>query len=242
LIACNGSSEDTNSEELRDEMDTLSTEGDPFEWHFDPNSITDSADLTGIEFKGELKSSVRFADSRGEHILVNSVEYWQGNYDFWNADLYSAHYLRTDSGLVLLRLVSDFVRECEFDITLEFVGTPSITDANADDIAEVAVCYKMACRSDVSECDMKVIMHDGDDKFGLRGLQMIIFAGEHYPENFTYNLEEITEDEVMGSWNTYLGRYVNNDDFNNAPVGYFEIADSIWRSAAFVDYRNMGGE
>ena len=96
--------------------------------------------------------------------------------DFLQQVCFSYHYTKDSKGNTeLLRLVQDYEDVCDFDITLEFLGEPTITDLNNDNYAEVSVAYRKSCRSDVSECEMKLIMHDQNGKYGLRGWQYIVF-------------------------------------------------------------------
>ncbi|MBN4072833.1 hypothetical protein JYT74_02210 [Crocinitomix catalasitica] len=238
ITSCGGLEDDSTTDKDNDVVheDIIGTTEEVVELTFESSSISSSPDLSDLEYKGDLKSSYSWTDKNGINILVNSVKFGDGTNDFWDANLYSAHYVRTDTGLSLIRLVQDYVKECEFDITLKFVGIPTITDINGDDIAEVAICYKSACRSDMSECTMKVIMHDDRDKFALRGFELIILSRGDEPTSFDYNLNNFTTEEWKNSPQGNMGRYENSNEFVHAPDGFFDIADSVWRAHAFDVY------
>jgi len=66
--------------------------------------------------------------------------------------------------------VQDHVLDCQFDLTLEVKpASLSITDLDKDGTAETAFAYELSCGSDVSPNDLKVILHEGAQKYALRG-------------------------------------------------------------------------
>jgi hypothetical protein len=84
-------------------------------------------------------------------------------------DLYAYHVQR-DTGLARLWTTKDFVWECDVDMTVQMgAHTLAITDLNADGVAESTFLYILACRGDVSVATMKLIMHEGAEKYAIRG-------------------------------------------------------------------------
>ncbi len=200
---------------------------------FSAQGILKDPNLEEFEFKGSVESSYSWQDENGQNILINSIARTEVD-GLPAANLYSYHYIKNGAGEVeLLRLVQDYEDVCDFDITMEFLGEPSITDLNNDNYAEVAIAYRKMCRSDVSECEMKVIMHDQKDKFGLRGFQYIVFPDAEVETDYEYDLSKVNSSDDTPEWLDFRGRYKNAADFTSADPSYLETADSIWRANVF---------
>ena len=76
-----------------------------------------------------------------------------------------------------LRLVKDGVEVCEFDTTCAFAdGATGVTDLDKDGVSELTFAYRLACRSDVSPSDLKLLVLEGTDKYILRGSSFIDFG------------------------------------------------------------------
>jgi hypothetical protein len=137
--------------------------------NFDKKSLP--KDLT---YKGRIVDGAKWIDSNGENLLlltegepIPSKKYE----DARGAELYGYHFIKTEGKYVLLWQVYDFVRECVQDLTVRFFpGSLTITDLDKNGVAESTFLYKLACRSDVSPADMKLIMHEGKNKFAIRGI------------------------------------------------------------------------
>lgn len=200
---------------------------------FSIDSIQKDPNLEGIDFKGAVESSYWWEDENGGNYLINTIA--RSTVDgLPAAHLYSYHYIqKPDKSLELMRLVQDYEDVCDFDITLEFLGNPSITDLNEDNVAEVAIAYRKSCRSDVSECEMKVIMHDQNGKYGLRGFQYIVFPNDNMPVDYEFDLTKIPSSDDTPEWLDFRGRYKNTNDFSGAPGSFLKLADSIWQANAF---------
>ena len=65
--------------------------------------------------------------------------------------------------------VQDFVRDCEVSADLELVAPIRLTDIDENNLKEVWMIYKLACRGDVSPANMKIIMYEGTRKHAVRG-------------------------------------------------------------------------
>jgi hypothetical protein len=200
---------------------------------FNPENIFDAPIVDEFEFKGDLVSAYWWEDENHANYLINSILRTEDEEGWPSAYLFSYHYTKVDTIIKLLRLVQDFEESCDFDITLEFLGKPSITDLNGDNVAEVAIIYRKACRSDVSECAMKLIMHDDENKYALRGSQYIVFPDDQQPTNYQYDLSKADKDDDIPEWLDFRGRYENAKDFEGADASFLTLADSIWRSNAF---------
>lgn len=103
----------------------------------------------------------------------------------------------------------DFVNQCEFDLTLEVLeGSIRLTDLDGDGEPEVSFLYRLACRSDVSPLDAKLLMYEGATKYALRGTTK----------------ERVGENEFAG------GEFKVDPAFEQAPKQFVEFAKAQWKS------------
>ena len=178
--------------------------------------IFDKSNLPpAIKYDGNVVTGKRWNDKNGENILIltktNLKEKKVRKSGFEETDLecelYGYHYVSSGGSYSLLWKIQDFVKECWFDLTLDFIpGSLSITDLNEDGIAESTFLYKMSCRSDVSPSELKLMMHENDVKYALRGEMLIKMEG------FTAG-----------------GNYKVDKSFDSAPAGFLDYAKSQWK-------------
>ena len=103
----------------------------------------------------------------------------------------------------------DFVNQCEFDLTLDVLeGSIRLTDLDGDGEPEVSFVYRLACRSDVSPLDAKLLMYEGATKYALRG----------------QTKERVGENEFAG------GDFKVDPAFEQAPKQFVEFAKAQWKS------------
>ena len=168
-----------------------------------------------IKYTGSIVTGKRWTDKNGENILIltktNIKEKKAKQPDFGDivreCELYGYHYVSSGGAYSLLWKINDLVSDCVFDLTLDFIpGALSITDINDNGIAESTFLYKMACRSDVSPSELKLIMHENDTKYALRGTMFIKVQG------FTDG-----------------GSYKVDKAFDSAPDGFLDFAKTQWK-------------
>jgi hypothetical protein len=103
---------------------------------------------------------------------------------------------------------NDFVKECPVDVTLEYMPKSiSITDLNKNGIAESIFIYRMSCKGDVSADDMKLLMHEGDTKYAIRGTMNLFINGEESEK----------------------GSMTVDASFDKAPKEFLEFAKAEWK-------------
>ncbi len=103
----------------------------------------------------------------------------------------------------------DFVERCEFDLTLELLdGSIEVTDLDDDGEPEISFVYRLACRSDVSPRQVKLLMYEGATKYALRG----------------DSRERVGENEFMG------GEFKADAAFDQAPPKFLEFARAKWKT------------
>ncbi len=89
-----------------------------------------------------------------------------------------------------VRLVTDGVPPCEFDVVAKFLpGSVQITDEDTDMVSELSFAYDVTCTSDVSPSTRKLLVLEGKDKHALRGTSRIdagpdSFGGEFKADGF----------------------------------------------------------
>ena len=169
----------------------------------------------GIKYDGNVVTGKRWNDKNGENILIltktnlKEKKVRKSGYEETDleCELYGYHYVSSGGSYSLLWKIQDFVKECWFDLTLDFIpGSLSITDLNENGIAESTFLYKMSCRSDVSPSELKLMMHENDVKYALRGEMLIKMEG------FTAG-----------------GNYKVDKSFDSAPDGFLDYAKSQWK-------------
>ncbi|MBI5856292.1 MAG: hypothetical protein HZB42_01475 [Sphingobacteriales bacterium] len=202
-------------------------------------SITETQVPPSVKFEGKLNEALQWADKSGDNILITSFvepyddkeknEYGE---EGQTAELHTYQYVKKEGDYRLLWKINDGEKSCPFDITCNFIkGSTTVTDLDNDGIAEATVQYRLACRSDVSPAEMKLIMYEGADKYILQGLGWIKASPEDsltVTEN-TANLETLpgykkTEEEFMKTF----GRYESEKGFAGAPPEFLTYARRQW--------------
>lgn len=167
-----------------------------------------------IKYSGKIVTGKRWTDRNGDNILIlTKTEVRKSkskNPDFGDdvqeAELFAYQYVKNDDDFTLLWKVNDFVKDCSFDLTLDFISNSlSITDLDENGIGESTFLYKMCCRSDVSPSDLKLIMHEGENKYALRGTMFV-------------NVQGIKEG----------GSYKVDKSFDSAPSVFLDYAKKHW--------------
>jgi hypothetical protein len=168
----------------------------------------------GVKYKGEMKDAARWKDNAGEQFVIicetgtyksdnRTEEEMEGN----SADVYAYKYSKKNGEMIMDWKIQDFVRDCPFDITAMFVkNTLQVSDLDNNGKAEVWVMYKVTCRSDVSPCNMKIIMYEDQTKHAMRGETKV-------PATET------------SSWG---GEYKFDEAFEKAPKKFRDFALKLW--------------
>jgi hypothetical protein len=127
--------------------------------------------------EGRLVAAKRWTDRLGENTLIltqtgkrraSRCEY--GEEVCSDAEVYAYHYVRSGASTSLVWRTTDFERGCSFDLYAGYLPESiAVTDLDADGVAESSFMYLLACRSDVSPATLKLIMHEGAQKYAARG-------------------------------------------------------------------------
>jgi hypothetical protein len=162
---------------------------------------------------GALKEFMRWTDVSGEYLVIISESKEskkinaEADMEERNKQLFAVCYQIKKDSLVQKWKVFDQISKCPFDLTISFIQNVfQVTDLNNDGLGEVWMVYKMVCRSDVSPCDMKIIMYEGQQKFAMRG----------------QNKVKMSETEYFG------GDYKFDKAFNDGPREFRDFALKLW--------------
>ena len=133
-----------------------------------PNSIKYKGNIAGgAHWKDNLGESFFFVTQTGKIESIGDCITSDGCYD---AEIYAFCYIINKDSLLLLWKTVDYERNCAFDLYAGITDSAIfITDLNSNGVAECSFLYLLSCRSDVSPSRLKLIMHEGRDKFAIRG-------------------------------------------------------------------------
>lgn len=168
----------------------------------------------GISYLGKIKTAVRWTDNLGDNIVITTEtgdiqSKSELSDDYKDAALYAYHFLIFEDSVRQTWRVKDFVNECPMDIEANFIqNTFQVTDLNKDGVGEVWLMYIVACRSDVSPADMKIIMYQNGQKFAMRGQTKV----------------EPSKGSFIG------GEYKFDKAFNEGPPEFRDFAKKMWKA------------
>lgn len=170
---------------------------------------------SGIEYKGVIQASDTWEDKNGTNYIIISMpgEYVskkatdQYGTDATSSYIYGYHYVKQGNSYKLLRKITDFELNCEFDLALFYVsGSLEITDLDNDGYNEVSFIYQKTCTSDLSPYDMKLMLLENGNKYPVRGQSAIDYGGG----------EILGGDKKFGS------------EFDKAPASFRNFAEKQW--------------
>lgn len=137
----------------------------------DSIKVLPTVDRKVFPFNGQFLSATTWLDRLGDNVLVISEkgEYEEGN---GRKEIFANHYIKVDTAYNRLWQMNDFVDGwgCDLDIQLLHFF-PLVTDVDANGIAETAIFYSLNSRCDASTLPAKIIVHEGMDKFAIRGMR-----------------------------------------------------------------------
>jgi len=160
-----------------------------------------------VKYDGKIVAGARWEDKNGQNVLIVCETEIRSKGDERSKELFAYQYIINGEDAKMLWKVNDFVKDCPLDLSLSLIpGSVTVTDINKDGIAENTFLYRMSCKGDVSPDDMKLIMHEGENKYAIRGERILLMDGKKYG----------------GTMNT-------DPSFNKAPSGFFAYAREEWK-------------
>lgn len=172
-----------------------------------------------IKYEGFVKNAVRWKDKLGENIVITTETGYHINKKFEHetddgsdAELFAYHFIVSESEIKQTWKVYDFISDCPVDIVASFVkNTFQVTDLNNNGIAETWLMYKTICHGDVSPCDMKIIMYEGQQKYAMRGESKV-----------EVGILDNGEKQFLG------GSFKFDESFKKGPKIFKEFAQKLW--------------
>jgi hypothetical protein len=175
--------------------------------------------LPTLPVAGELVMARRWEDRQGVNYLLLTRTPDQQTYDpeypnmrYLSARLYGYHFVQQGEGFRLLRQITDFIEDCELDMTVTHIpASVRLTDLDNDGDTEVSFLYELACRGDVSPLTLKLMMLEAGEKYAIRGTSII----------------------DVGNGERYGGEKRIDEAFAKAPAAFRDFASRHWER--FVD-------
>jgi len=174
-----------------------------------------------IKYTGRIIDAVSFTDKDGEHLVITTESgivpsKGPDSDNFRNEELHAYHYKKTAGELKLTWQTYDFIKDCDVDLAAHYLpNTFAVTDLDNNGIAEVWLMYKTVCHGDVSPSDLKIIMHQGDKKYAVRGRTKAKVS------DTTYEGGEYTFDAV----------------FKAGPKTFRDYAANLWKNNMIEDWK-----
>ncbi len=206
----------------------------------DPNAPADIPmdKLPGdIKYKGSFYQAWQWQDKTGKNLLLLStytinIPPKDIGGDEKSGELFAKQYIFKEGEKPnVLWEMYDSRLKCPFDLVCNFI-TSQISDVDNDSIWESTIIYRMACVSDVSSSTMKLIMHEGKQKYALRGLMIFKIrdmSDSLFTEPREADLSKISADELARIPYRNWGCFENANDFKNAPPSFLEYAIQLWK-------------
>jgi hypothetical protein len=163
---------------------------------------------SSVKYTGKVTASASWKDNNGFNILLiteTKEKYKNSSNDveYGSKELYGYQFLVNGDNAAELWKIQDFVKDCPEGIELFYVkGSLSITDINNDGIGESVFMYVVDCLGDVSPMGLKLMMHEGSNKYAIRG------------------------NTVVGSQG---GDMKVDSSFESAPAGFLDHAKTQWK-------------
>ena len=163
-------------------------------------------ETSGLDYKGAIVTGKHWEDKSGEHLLIlTRTEVEELENDAAIQEIFGYHFLKEKDTYQQLWRVYDFTKDqLWMDITAKHLPKSlALTDVDENGIAETLFMYYLFAGTDVSPGTVKLMMHEGKQKYALRGSNRI--AGEG-------------------------GDYKIDKAFNDAPDGFLKTAKQHWEN------------
>lgn len=143
--------------------------------------VETSIDTTFIHntftYKGAVKEVLSWSDHSGEHVVftAQTKNYHTTDPEYpdsylQNQEIACYYYTKQDENYVLKWKIYDFSLDCPVDATAHFLkNSLQKTDLDQDGEPEIWTVYRIACKSDVSPSETKIILYEGNKKYKIAG-------------------------------------------------------------------------
>lgn len=216
LVACNNATKEKSNVEKPAETDTISVYENDEQITYTEINVTELPN--DIKYEGKIKNAVRWTDKSGDNIVITTetgiyeTEKSEHDYNGEDAELFAYHFIISNNKAKQTWKVYDFIHDCPVDIVASFIdNTFQITDLDHNGVAEIWLMYITVCHNDVSPCDMKIIMYEGQQKFAMRGKNKVMFG-----------IDDEGNEHYIG------GEYKYDKAFEDGPKVFLEFAKQLW--------------
>ena len=148
-------------------------------------------DLEKLDYHGKILNKKFWHDTNGKNIVLFTKN---------ESEIYVYHYLVKSKESKLLRKVYDFVKECDLDLTLEFIeNSITVTDLDKNNIGEITFAYRIACISDVTPKQLKLLILENGNKYIIRGNTIINLGNQEIggDKNVDSSFENASEEFIL---------------------------------------------
>jgi len=181
---------------------TNTSAGVPLNLTYDTGNLPAS-----VKYDGKIVGGAKWEDKNGQNVLIVCETELKTTGDNRSKELFAYQYILNGEDAKQLWKINDFIKDCPVDVMLSLVPKSiSVTDLNKDGIAENTFLYRMSCKGDVSPDDMKLIMHEGETKYAVRGSMLMELEGKKYG-----------------------GDMKPDPAFDKAPAGFSDYAKEQWK-------------
>ncbi|MBL8017123.1 MAG: hypothetical protein JNK43_07640 [Ignavibacteria bacterium] len=216
-----GKKDDVKTKDTQKKDSTSQTKQDPnnkLSTNPDSSQKNMSADIRNISYEpGKLPASVkydgkivggaRWEDKNGVNVVIVTETEEKTTGDNRSKELFGYQFILDGENAKQVWKINDFIKDCPVDVMLSLIPKSlTVTDINRNGIGESTFLYRMSCKGDVSPDDMKLIMHEGEAKYPIRGSMIQIMGGEKYG-----------------------GEMKVDAAFDKAPSGFFAYAQEQWK-------------
>ena len=127
-----------------------------------------------MKYTGEFRDAVQYQDKEGIHVAITTEDQTSTLADddesVYTGHLHAFCYLKSANGVQLSWQLTDAAGPYGADVDASFrAGSLAVTDLDHNGIDEVWLIYRVSCGGYQKPSPMKVIMHEGDKKFAMRG-------------------------------------------------------------------------
>jgi hypothetical protein len=145
-----------------------------------------------LEYKGVLVQALQWKDAGGDNLLLltqtgtfplNDTNKGQSAS---GAEIFAYLFHRTDlhNNYSLRWKIYDFI-DCPASINMAtyYPRSLTVTDLDHDKTAEIAVIYSMNCGNSDKPGEKKIIMHEADDKYEMKGQSLVCYQTAKGPDS-----------------------------------------------------------
>mgnify|MGYP001348902598 CR=1 FL=1 len=160
-----------------------------------------------VKYDGRIVGGARWEDKNGVNVVIVTETEEKTSGDNRSKELFGYQFILDGENAKQVWKINDFIKDCPVDVMLSLIPKSlTVTDINKNGIGESTFLYRMSCKGDVSPDDMKLIMHEGEAKYPIRGSMIQVMDGKKYG-----------------------GEMKVDAAFDKAPSGLFAYAQEQWK-------------